>query len=718
MEDDGHSSTGYESLFIQEEDGQQERARMDERLEFNNLVQSGIPHIETRLSSAGQIHPYLREMDELLKSCEELAGVPLDSHFSPSYTDTCLSDVQPKALSDFSSGGYGETSTSLPMSSSTTYIDTRVEVSDTEGQPTQAYHEASSNINTICETDVDPSPTDISLTSAGTALSENMTEYESQLMGMLTMLENCMEESGIDLGSGMDFDTQECFALDTNHDYIQISSQRCDAYTAVENRRAATSERAALQSWGGHDAEPGITGQYSSVTPGKPIVRHVEMESTTLQRQEHSESVMSETSVQEHQLSFSSSKTPMESQNGSPNLEETCIQTICGGKGSPTRGDDTGLDTGEIILSDGEGPEVGMDMAPQRSSTEELTTVGCQMEKYIEEVESLQRLRTVLLEEVLGLRRKSEEQGDEEGKTPEQEEKGEPEETIDSKAVALLEELKKEEEKRREERQRDVLAMREQRAEEERSVWKMNLERQGLQVETWRLKRKLFTEAKNCAYSLAALTNQQHAVERFKIEEAGSQQLYAYGFQEKLQSLVLQLTEECSRLRLAHQEKLSMLQAKLQAQNSSQTYSTVEELTECRRHSCGDIQQYLQGGLKALEERYEPMLMKLLKRRETTASALSNARQQVQELRGRLGPLMEEGHRLGVQRVGLEERFELMQMQRQEDIKQYKAIVLSLEESSWEMQAELKIQKRKTKETEEIKDNLSKKLLLYRYDTD
>ena len=68
------------------------------------------------------------------------------------------------------------------------------------------------------------------------------------------------------------------------------------------------------------------------------------------------------------------------------------------------------------------------------------------------------------------------------------------------------------------------------------------------------------------------------------------------------------------------------------------------------------------------------MLMKLLKRRETTASALSNAREQVQELRGRLGPLMEEGHRLGVQRVGLEERFELMQMQRQEDIKQYKVM--------------------------------------------
>ena len=66
------------------------------------------------------------------------------------------------------------------------------------------------------------------------------------------------------------------------------------------------------------------------------------------------------------------------------------------------------------------------------------------------------------------------------------------------------------------------------------------------------------------------------------------------------------------------------------------------------------------------------MLMALLKRRETTASALSKAREQVQELRGQLRPLVEEGHRLGLQKVCLEERFELRQKQRQEDIKQYK----------------------------------------------
>lgn len=67
---------------------------------------------------------------------------------------------------------------------------------------------------------------------------------------------------------------------------------------------------------------------------------------------------------------------------------------------------------------------------------------------------------------------------------------------------------------------------------------------------------------------------------------------------------MLQLTEEGYQLRLAQQQQLSDLIAKLQDQSSSQYANTAEELTECRRHSCGDIQQYLQGGLRALEDRY------------------------------------------------------------------------------------------------------------------
>ncbi|TMS18044.1 hypothetical protein E3U43_010370 [Larimichthys crocea] len=69
------------------------------------------------------------------------------------------------------------------------------------------------------------------------------------------------------------------------------------------------------------------------------------------------------------------------------------------------------------------------------------------------------------------------------------------------------------------------------------------------------------------------------------------------------------------------------LQAELQTQSSSQTSNTQDELTRFKRSSCGDIQQYLQGGLKALEDRYEPILLALLKRREVTSGALVKAKE-------------------------------------------------------------------------------------------
>lgn len=66
---------------------------------------------------------------------------------------------------------------------------------------------------------------------------------------------------------------------------------------------------------------------------------------------------------------------------------------------------------------------------------------------------------------------------------------------------------------------------------------------------------------------------------------------------------MLQLTEEVSQLSAAHKQQMLDLQAKLHDMRSSQTSDTNDEMTECKRHSCGDIQQYLQGGLRALEDR-------------------------------------------------------------------------------------------------------------------
>jgi len=80
--------------------------------------------------------------------------------------------------------------------------------------------------------------------------------------------------------------------------------------------------------------------------------------------------------------------------------------------------------------------------------------------------------------------------------------------------------------------------------------------------------------------------------------------LFSLIFQEKINSLLLQLTEEGCQLRSAQQQQLLDLQAQLHTQSSNQTSNTQEELTAGRRTSCGDLQQYLQGGLKALEDRY------------------------------------------------------------------------------------------------------------------
>uniref|UniRef100_A0A087YA84 Syncoilin, intermediate filament protein n=1 Tax=Poecilia formosa TaxID=48698 RepID=A0A087YA84_POEFO len=251
-------------------------------------------------------------------------------------------------------------------------------------------------------------------------------------------------------------------------------------------------------------------------------------------------------------------------------------------------------------------------------------------------------------------------------------------------------------------REREIQGLREERAEEERKTWKVNLERQGLQDELRRLKRKLFAVARDCAQSQATLNNQRCDVELLKTEE------------EKLNSLVLQLTEESCQLRSNQQEQLLELEVELHRQSSGQTSNTQEDLTECRRNSCGDVQQYVQGGLKALEDRYEPILEALLKRKEAAAGALAKAKEQSQELRVQVKPLREEIQKLELERTCLEERLKLTYMQRQEDAVRHKEVVHFLEEKIREMRTELEIQKRKTKEMEELRENLTKQLLLYR----
>lgn len=70
--------------------------------------------------------------------------------------------------------------------------------------------------------------------------------------------------------------------------------------------------------------------------------------------------------------------------------------------------------------------------------------------------------------------------------------------------------------------------------------------------------------------------------------------------------------------------------------------------------------------------RYEPILLALLKRRESTAGTLTRAKDQAQELRAQVKPLREELQKLELQRTCLEQKLKLLHIQRVEDVGQYK----------------------------------------------
>ncbi|XP_066531704.1 syncoilin [Hoplias malabaricus] len=235
---------------------------------------------------------------------------------------------------------------------------------------------------------------------------------------------------------------------------------------------------------------------------------------------------------------------------------------------------------------------------------------------------------------------------------------------------------------------------------------KARIERQSLQEEMRVVKRRLFFAARDCAQSQVALATQQKHVEQLNQE------------QEEMKTYVEKLTEDITQLHSEHQENLQALQH--QKDNITQESSkdkTRSYLYQGRRAST-DLQQYLQDGIKSLEEWYEPRLVALLKIRESSAEALSKSKEQCQELKAQIGPLKDEEQRLGLERARLEERIRLMERQRKENVEQYRGTIDLLEESSRELKTELQIQIKKIKEMETLKNSLVKQLYFYRQRTE
>lgn len=627
--DDNTSSTGFEPLFIKEEESDPDRILMEQR--ECNTAQPGLTFTGTMLNQTALIKPYLQEMDDILKNCEELTGITFESDFSAGYNETSLKKSSHSLRKEEEAmESCGERSTSPHAYLSTSYIDTHMDGAGSEGQQVQGQAQSLGTITNRCEMTTDAArQREMPLTSAGNKLSDTMVEYEGQLLGMLAMLESCMEEAG------MDFEPQDWVA-DESQEYVHISKNpnisRGTTLVPIQQVKPMRSETQPMQveSWADrHERGEEVSKESrSEVTVGpttsgsqqNPMLSCDNMDGFLMDGLENQRNSKTDRMVLGPQFRFSEPSLPLANKENDPlHLEATKTGYASTNEGTNINKDVIGIEVDNTELQSEEGQEPDMDSIDLGSGMNDLAALGSQMEKCIEEVQRLEKRREELLAEVLELRgnqKKDEAEGSNK------------EEPTDSKVAELMNALKREEEERREERKREIQSLREERAEEERRMWKVNLERQGLQEELRKLKRRLFAMARDCAHNQLALNTQHREVELLKREEVRyplkkkikitlivflrkqpSKNIFHPILQEKLQSLVLQLTEESSQLRTAQQQQLLDQQAELHAQSSNQSCNTQDELTECRRHSCGDIQQYLQCGLKALEDRYSYCLL-------------------------------------------------------------------------------------------------------------
>ncbi|XP_036411524.1 syncoilin [Megalops cyprinoides] len=243
-----------------------------------------------------------------------------------------------------------------------------------------------------------------------------------------------------------------------------------------------------------------------------------------------------------------------------------------------------------------------------------------------------------------------------------------------------------------------VQALRAELGETRRQLTRAELERRSLQEERLSVKRQLFVTVRDCTESRVALETQQRELEQFAVVQG------------ELQAQVQQLTEEVAQLREAQQNRLNALRGRMDSLGEERAQGDLSTY----RQASWDIRAYLQDGIKALEDQYEPRLEALRKRKQAAADALLETRAQAQDLRARLGPLREEAQRLGLQRTCLEEKIALKQRERSETVGQYRETLDTLEESSRQLKTELQLQRKKTEEMKTLNGSLLKELELYR----
>lgn len=520
--DESISSTRFEPLFIKDEEADPDRTLMEQR--ECNAAKSELTFTGTQLNQSALIKPYLQEMDDLLKSCDEVTDVPFSSHFSTNCNETRLTESTNRhSKEEDAMGSYGEKNISPQAYLFTGYIDTHMDGVGTEDQQAQGQSQGLGTIINKCGVSTDSCQREMPLTSAGHKLSDTMVAYEGQLLGMLAMLESCMEEAG------MDFEPQD-WATDASQEYVHISKNphlcRGTTLVPIHQERPINLDTEPMQSesWGGQHAggDEVSKGSRNEVTVGSetnggqqnPVLSCDNMGGFSMEGLEKQGNVKTNERVLDPQFRFSDPSMSLDRTENDP-MQHKVPKTgyTSTNEGTYTKGDVTEIEVDNTELSAEEGKEPKMDITDLGSGMSDLGALGSQMEECIEEVQQLEKRRKELLAEVLELR------GHKDKEKAEGSYEEDTDEPIDSKVVELMNALKREEEGRREERKKEIQGLREERAEEERRMWKVNLERQGLQEELRKLKRRLFTIARDCAHNQFALNTQHREVELLKREE-------------------------------------------------------------------------------------------------------------------------------------------------------------------------------------------------------
>ncbi|KAM8833442.1 syncoilin-like isoform 2-T2 [Synchiropus picturatus] len=245
---------------------------------------------------------------------------------------------------------------------------------------------------------------------------------------------------------------------------------------------------------------------------------------------------------------------------------------------------------------------------------------------------------------------------------------------------------------------RAVERLRRKLEETKRQVTLSQLDLISVHEQVQQVKRRLFCTARDCIQSQVVLTQQEYEVAQSSVTK------------EELKAQIQSLNFQRNQLKEAHHNQMVDIRERAKTHHRPRAMS---EVALCRQASAR-LGRRLSGSLRVLDGWYEPRMVALLKRRQMAEETLRATKEQVSDLRARLGPLSEDLQKLLVHRSSLEKRVELVEAERAENMAQFKETEERLQEAMVELTVEFEIQKRSKRILQGLVEGLQEELALLR----